>query len=109
MRRVALCATLLVSFTSMAMAGEVHGRIFNGNNSPAAQVTVSLSCGGRPVPGTPKTDKDGNYRFFARESGSCTLSVSDQATATASVYSYDRPTAYDFNYDGKTLTPRNTR
>jgi len=107
MKRVALCAALLVSLTGMAVAGEVHGRIFDGNNSPVGQVAVSLSCGGRPVPGTPKTDKDGNYRFFARESGSCTLSVGD--AEPKAVYSYDRPTAYDFNYVGKTLTPRNTR
>jgi hypothetical protein len=109
MRRVALYAALLVSRTGIAEAGEVHGRIFRDNNSQASQVTVSLSCGGRPVPWAEKTDPDGNYRFFARESGSCTLSVGDQTKATADVYSYDRPTAYDFNYDGKTLTPRNTR
>jgi hypothetical protein len=44
------------------------------------------------------TDGEGVYRVFVRSTGGCMLVVDPGGKgAKASVYSYDRPTAYDFD------------
>jgi len=94
MRTVSL-GILLVAAASIAMAGHVYGTI-RENNQPIRGVEVVLICGGERS--SAKTDGEGVYRLFAKATGNCQL-VLDPAgrNAAGPLYSYDRPTAYDFD------------
>jgi hypothetical protein len=64
---------------------------------------VALRCGGEVVNNV--TDGDGVYRLFVKTSGACTIVVEPGGrNAAAEVYSYDRPTGYNFE-----LVDRNGR
>jgi hypothetical protein len=108
MRRVTACAFLIVVLCSTAIAGQVYGTIFrNGQKVPGAQIT--LRCPGGQSVGT--TDNTGVYRVFGRGTGTCALVLNlPGLQAEGSLYSYDRPTGYDFDLaqqDGKwRLIPR---
>jgi hypothetical protein len=80
---------------SVAMAGHVYGTIRH-NNQPYRNAEVSISCGAETVPG--RTNQEGVYRMFVRSTGSCQLVLEPNSRrAPGSLYSYDRPTAYDFD------------
>ena len=77
------------------LAGNVYGTIREANQ-PQPNISVSLKCGSDNVRGG--TDRDGVYRLFTKATGQCTISINYGGTLiNASVYSYDRPTAYDFD------------
>ncbi|MBL8173070.1 MAG: hypothetical protein JNK48_00285 [Bryobacterales bacterium] len=79
----------------VASAGHVFGRILE-NGQPVRGAGVILRCGGERPGGT--TDNEGTYRLFAKTTGSCTLEVNvGGRVATGPLYSYDKPTAYDFD------------
>jgi hypothetical protein len=89
--------SLLLGFAAvpMILAGNVYGTI-RSMNAPVQGASVSMTCGKESVPG--KTDADGVYRLFVRATGACQLVVDIPGRRlTAPVYSYDRPTAYDFD------------
>jgi hypothetical protein len=102
MRRATVCAFLIVGLSSTAIAGQVYGTIFrNGQKVSGAQIT--LRCPGGQNVGT--TDNTGVYRVFGKGTGTCTLVLNlPGIQAEGSLYSYDRPTGYDFDLiqqDGK--------
>lgn len=87
---------------SAAWAGHVYGTIREGNQ-PLREAKVTLRCGNEQ-PAAATTDQEGTYRLFSKAAGSCTLEMEHQGRrAVGSLYSYDRPTAYDFDLvqDGK--------
>lgn len=89
-------AWLLLGWLSaeMARAGHVYGRILEGGR-PVRGAGVVLRCGGETPAGT--TDAEGVYRLFAKTTGACTLEVNAGGRrAVGQLYSYDKPTAYDF-------------
>lgn len=96
MRRI--LQSLLLGFTvvPVILAGNVYGTIREGNR-PLAGVSVSLTCG-KEAPVSGRADAEGVYRLFTRATGICQLVVDlPGRRMSASVYSYDRPTAYDFD------------
>jgi hypothetical protein len=95
MNRAAACGLLLIGLTTTAIAGQVYGILFQ-NNQPLTGAPVRLNCGNESANGV--TDSQGVYRVFVRASGGCTLVLEPEGRkAEGSVYSYDRPTAYDFD------------
>lgn len=93
--RMAIGAALVLGLVCPAFAGQLYGTIYF-ENRPLTGAPVTLSCGGETGNGT--TDGEGVYRVFVRATGGCMLVVDPGGRrATASVYSYDRPTAYDFD------------
>jgi len=95
MRRVIAWTMLGSATTSIAMAGHVYGKI-RENNQPVQGAGVTLRCGSETPTGS--TDQEGVYRLFSRVTGACTLEVNVRGRrATGPLYSYDRPTAYDFD------------
>lgn len=101
-------ALIILSLASTAAAGQLYGSIF-ADGKPLRGVPVKLSCPGETNNGN--TDVEGVYRVFARSTGGCSLVAEpDGRKASASVYSYDRPTAYNFdlvNRNGRwELVPR---
>lgn len=95
MRSAINCALVGLLAASVMIAGHVYGTI-RFNNQPHRNAEVSISCGGETVPG--RTDQEGVYRMFVRATGSCQLMLEPNGRrAMGSLYSYDRPTAYDFD------------
>jgi hypothetical protein len=108
MKRAAAYVLFLAGFSSTAIAGQVYGTIYQ-NNRPYTNAQVILSCPGGQTVGA--TDSAGVYRLFGKGTGVCTVAVNLQGSqAPGSLYSYDRPTGYDFDLvqqDGKwRLNPR---
>jgi hypothetical protein len=100
--KVAACVLFTMSFATSAFAGQVYGSLFL-NGQPLRGVAVALRCGDEAVNKT--TDADGVYRLFVRSTGNCQLIVDPNGRhATAAIYSYDRPTGYNFD-----LVDRNGR
>jgi hypothetical protein len=76
-------------------AGHLYGRILE-NGNPVRGAGVILRCGSETPGGT--TDPEGVYRLFAKTTGACTLEVNAGGRrAVGQLYSYDKPTAYDFD------------
>jgi hypothetical protein len=95
MRRVLQSFLLGFTVVPAILAGNVFGTIREANR-PLAGVPVSLACGKESVPG--KTDGEGVYRLFTRATGACQLILDlPGRQMSAPLYSYDRPTAYDFD------------
>jgi hypothetical protein len=85
-----------------AFAGNIFGHL-SENGKPVKSAGVTVTCGTNSYQA--QTDDDGSYSIRADEPGRCMLSVKykDQ-TAETEVFSYDRPTRYDFELvmaDGK--------
>lgn len=95
MNRVATWLLLICGSIDVARAGHVYGRIFE-NGRPVNGAGIVLRCGGESPGGT--TDNEGSYRLFSKTTGSCTLEVNAGGRrALGQLYSFDKPTAYDFD------------
>ena len=95
MRRVFRFLFLGFTLARLAAAGNVYGTLREGNK-PRSGASVVMTCGKERVPG--KTDTEGVYRVFARATGACQLLVDlPGRRMSAPVYSFDRPTAYNFD------------
>ena len=93
--RTAICALLMLSFGAAVSAGQLYGTIVQ-NGRPLRQAPVELRCGGETA--SDVTDDDGVYRLFVRATGRCQFVVEPKGrNAAAAIYSYDRPTAYNFD------------
>jgi hypothetical protein len=108
MRRLALALVVIVAASSLALAGEVYGKIFEGTASVGDGGTVEAKCGAKAYPAV-KTDKTGSYHLFLEETGKCTMTVKyKQQSASLEIASYDDAVQYDLaleTKDGK-LTAR---
>lgn len=95
MSRMAAWLTLIIVSVPVARAGHLYGRILE-NGQPVRAAAVLLRCGNDSPSGA--TDQEGVYRLFAKSTGACTLEVNAGGRrAVGSLYSYDKPTAYDFD------------
>lgn len=107
MKRVAAGALIALGVSSVAGAGQVYGTLRH-NERPLVSAPVTLTCGAEARSG--QTDSDGMYRLMVSTTGNCTLVLTDRQ-ARGTLYSYDRPTGYDFDVvqqsDGSwSLVPR---
>ncbi len=97
-------ASLLVVFaaaSSLALAGEVYGKILEGTASVGEGATVEAKCGAKAYPAV-KTDKAGSYHLVLAETGKCTLTVKlKQQSASLEIASYDDAVQYDLILETK--------
>ncbi len=68
---VLVCTAVLGALP--AQAGEIYGKLTDGNAPVGEGVAVQVTCGGKTF-GPAKTDKTGSYHLVAAD-GKCTLSV----------------------------------
>ncbi len=73
-------------------AGVMYGSIVE-NGRPVAGVAIQVACPGGSGGGA--TAGDGTFRFSVAPEGRCTFTL-PQFGASAVVFSYARPTQYDF-------------
>ena len=93
-----LVAALL---SSPAMAGEIYGKVTQGNGPAAAGTTVGAKCGDADYPAR-AIDKGGSYHIVAGKTGKCTLTVTANGqSATVDVVSYDDPVQADIILETK--------
>jgi hypothetical protein len=95
MLRAITFVLLGITAASSALAGHLYGTI-RENGQSLRGVEIVLNCAGETATG--RTDRDGVYRLFLRRTGSCQIVLEPSGRrAVGSLYSYDRPTAYDFD------------
>jgi hypothetical protein len=95
MRRVFQSFLAGLTAVPALLAGNIYGTIREGNR-PLQGASVSIACGGERLGA--QTDPDGVYHVFARSTGPCEFAVVHNGRRmNTSVYSYDRPTPYDFD------------
>ena len=96
-KRIGSLIVLLIATPSLAMAGEVFGKIVEGSASVGEAASVEVKCGEKTYPAQ-KTDKSGSYHVVVAESGKCTLTVSyKNQSASLGIASYGIDTTGDIN------------
>ena len=104
-RRVIQAAILSVLLgggaPSALLAGEVYGKITEGNASVGEAATVAVACGDKSYPARP-TDKSGSYHIVVGATGKCTLTVTFKGlSASLPIVSYEDETQVDVVLDAK--------
>ena len=101
--RKALVLPLVVfaAASSLALAGEVYGKILDGTASVGDGATVEAKCGAKAYPAA-KTDKAGSYHLVLAETGKCTMTIKyKQQSASLEIASYDDAVQYDLVLETK--------
>jgi hypothetical protein len=94
-------------FPSLAYAGQVYGSLIAGGRG-AVKVAIEITCAGAVTTGT--TASDGSYRINVSRQGQCTFTLPGyEGRPSAVVFSYPKPTQYDFELVGKSGTYRLVR
>jgi hypothetical protein len=95
MRRMVAGALFTIGTCTVASAGQLYGTL-RQNDQPVQSAPVSVTCGSERKGG--QTDSEGVYRVLVSATGNCTLVLEpDGRRAQGTLYSYDRPTGYDFD------------
>jgi hypothetical protein len=109
MKKLALLLAVVFAASSVALAGEIYGKILDGTASVGEGATVEAKCGAKAYPAA-KTDKTGSYHLVLAEAGKCTLTVKyKQQAASLEIASYADPVQYDLvleKKDGKLAARR---
>ena len=101
MRKVASLLVVFAAASSLALAGEVYGKILDGAASVGEGATVEAKCGAKAYPAV-KTDKAGSYHLVLAETGKCTMTVKyKQQSASLEIASYDDAVQYDLVVESK--------
>jgi hypothetical protein len=108
MKKILTTLALTIALPSLALAGEVYGKITSGGAAVGEGTEVAAKCGAKSYPAV-KTDKTGSFHLVVAEAGKCTLTVTQKGqSATLEVVSYDEGAQADIvleTKDGK-LTAR---
>lgn len=100
MRTSFLVMLALVMSASLCRAGEVFGTISENNKPVGEGIKVEVTASGKLY--TVETDKFGSYRFFVKEKGKASLSVTaNDQSAKATIFSYEKSTRYDWVLETK--------
>ena len=94
MRTIISLLAVAILASAPAAAGEVYGKIVEGNASVGDAATVEARCGAKAYPAV-KTEK-GSYHLVLAETGKCTMTVKfKQQSASLEIASYDDPVQVD--------------
>ena len=74
-------------------AGPMYGSVTQGGRG-VANTHIRVQCPGGPFEGD--TIGDGSFRFNVSQEGRCTFTLTAFPGASAIVFSYAKPTHYDF-------------
>ena len=100
-KRVVPLLFVFAAASSLALAGEVYGKILDGTASVGEGATVEAKCGAKAYPAA-KTDKAGSYHLVLAETGKCTMTIKyKQQSASLEIASYDDAVQYDLVLETK--------
>jgi hypothetical protein len=109
MRKLLMTCAALCTVPSLALAGEIYGKITFNGAAVGEGTEVAATCGAASYPAV-KTDKTGTYNLVVAEAGKCTLTVTHKGeTATLDVASYEDAAQADIvleTKDGKLAARR---
>jgi len=80
--RIAALIAALTTACSVALAGEVYGKITEGSAAVPEGTEVTVKCGGKAYPAV-KTDKAGSYHLVTAEGGKCTMTIQKGALSAS--------------------------
>ncbi len=100
-KTIASLLVVLAAASSLALAGEVYGKILDGAASVGDAATVEAKCGAKAYPAA-KTDKAGSYHLVLAETGKCTMTVKYKGQAASlEIASFDDAVQYDLVLEAK--------
>jgi len=100
-KKLVLPLVVFAAASSLALAGEVYGKILDGTASVGDGATVEAKCGAKAYPAA-KTDKAGSYHLVLAETGKCTMTIKyKQQSASLEIASYDDAVQYDLVLETK--------
>lgn len=101
MKRLWMTAILTTALPTVAAAGEIYGKITAGGAAVGEGTEVSAKCGAAAYPAV-KTDKSGSFHLVVKETGKCTLIVTQKGqSANVEVVSYDEGAQADIVVETK--------
>ncbi len=102
MRKVIVCLLFIFLFSGQGIADEIYGYIQGAGNAE-----VKITCS-KNRPYVNYTDNRGAYRVNVQETGKCQVQVKVGQTWSfpAELFSYARPTRYNFVVDNESNPPR---
>lgn len=101
MRKIASTLVLLAALPTVAAAGEIYGKITAGGAAVGEGTEVSAKCGATAYPAV-TTDKSGSFHLVVKETGKCTLTVTQKGqSANVEVVSYDEGAQADLVVETK--------
>ena len=92
MRRHWALWLMFILFPASLHAGHIYGSVIE-NGRPLANAQIQISCPGGSA--SAQTASDGSFRVNVGAEGRCTF-VLTQYGASAGIFSYAKPTQYDF-------------
>ena|SRR5207249_3374175 len=94
MRIAFIVLVLVLSFMSVAFAGNVYGSITEGGKPVGQGVKLEVACGANKY--TAETDANGAFKLFVKDQGKCALKISYQGqTPSFDINSYEGSVQYD--------------
>src|SRR5580765_7284549 len=101
MKKIATTFALFALLPTLASAGEIYGKVTSAGAAVGEGVEVSAKCGAASYPAV-KTDKTGSFHLVVKETGKCTLTVSQKGqSAGVDVVSYDEGAQADIVLETK--------
>lgn len=95
MRMIAAVLGLLLVVAPGVFAGHIFGTL-RENGQPVRGTEIAVTCGANAY--RARTDDNGSYGLFARETARCSLQVNYQGQSPRTeIFSYNEPTRYDFD------------
>ena len=101
MKRLVMSVALMLALPTAASAGEIYGKITSGGAAVGEGTEVSAKCGATVYPAV-KTDKSGSFHLVVKETGKCTLTLTQKGqSASLDVVSYDEGAQADIVIETK--------
>lgn len=101
MKKLLTTFVLLAALPTLAAAGEIYGKVTSGGAAVGEGTEISAKCGAATYPAV-KTDKTGSFHLVVKETGKCTLTVTQKGqSATLEIVSYDEGAQADVVLEAK--------
>jgi hypothetical protein len=94
MKHASMLLFVVLTFSSLAVAGKIYGSVSEGGKPVAQGVKVEVTCGANNY--AAQTDAYGSFKLFVPDKGKCALKVNYQGqTPSFEINSYEGSVQYD--------------
>ena len=100
MRAVLVFLLLMLTFASIALAGNVYGTITDSGKAVPAGSKIEITCGADKY--NTETDANGAFKVFVKDQGKCDLKLAYQGqTPSFEINSFEGSVQYDLVLEKK--------